>query len=47
MRPAPIQMSYIGFPGTIGTDYIDYRVTDEVCPSIAYSVNQFFLSAGI
>jgi len=32
MRPAPIQVSYMGFPGTTGAEYIDYLVTDEVYP---------------
>jgi protein O-GlcNAc transferase len=32
MQPAPIQVSYMGFPGTTGAEYIDYLVTDEVCP---------------
>lgn len=31
MQPAPIQVSYMGFPGTTGATYIDYLVTDEVC----------------
>ena len=30
MQPAPIQVSYMGFPGTTGATYIDYLVTDEV-----------------
>ena len=30
MRPAPIQVSYMGFPRTTGAHYIDYLVTDEV-----------------
>jgi protein O-GlcNAc transferase len=30
MRPSPIQVSYMGFPGTTGATYIDYLVTDEV-----------------
>ena len=30
MQPAPIQVSYMGFPGTTGANYIDYLVTDEV-----------------
>ena len=30
MQPAPIQVSYMGFPGTTGADYIHYLVTDEV-----------------
>uniref|UniRef100_A0A7C9AKF9 protein O-GlcNAc transferase n=1 Tax=Opuntia streptacantha TaxID=393608 RepID=A0A7C9AKF9_OPUST len=29
MQPAPIQVSYMGFPGTMGASYIDYLVTDE------------------
>ncbi|XP_039125344.1 probable UDP-N-acetylglucosamine--peptide N-acetylglucosaminyltransferase SEC [Dioscorea cayenensis subsp. rotundata] len=29
MQPAPIQVSYMGFPGTTGATYIDYLVTDE------------------
>ncbi|KAJ7549349.1 hypothetical protein O6H91_07G049600 [Diphasiastrum complanatum] len=30
LKPAPIQISYMGFPGTTGADYIDYLVTDEL-----------------
>lgn len=29
-RPAPIQVSYLGFPGTMGTTYIDYIIADPV-----------------
>jgi predicted O-linked N-acetylglucosamine transferase (SPINDLY family) len=29
-RPAPVQVNYLGFPGTLGTDYIDYIVTDRI-----------------
>ncbi|KAE9455807.1 hypothetical protein C3L33_12291, partial [Rhododendron williamsianum] len=29
MQPAPIQVSYMGFPGTTGASYIQYLVTDE------------------
>ncbi len=28
LRPAPIQINCIGFPGTLGADYYDYIVTD-------------------
>jgi protein O-GlcNAc transferase len=28
-RPAPIQVNYLGFPGTIGAKYIDYIVSDR------------------
>ena len=30
MRPAPIQVSYLGFPGSTGADFIDYVITDRV-----------------
>ena len=29
-RPAPIQINYLGYPGTIGADYIDYIIADPV-----------------
>jgi protein O-GlcNAc transferase len=29
-RPAPIQVSYLGYPGTMGADFIDYIVADAV-----------------
>jgi protein O-GlcNAc transferase len=28
-RPAPIQVNYLGFPGTMGADYIDYMIADS------------------
>lgn len=28
MRPAPIQVTYLGFPGTTGADYMDYLIAD-------------------
>lgn len=27
-RPAPIQVNYVGFPGTMGADFIDYIISD-------------------
>lgn len=30
MKPAPIQVNYLGFPGTIGSSYIDYIIADKV-----------------
>jgi predicted O-linked N-acetylglucosamine transferase (SPINDLY family) len=30
LRPAPIQVHYLGYPGTMGTDFIDYLITDHV-----------------
>ncbi len=29
-RPAPVQLSYLGYPNTTGLDTIDYRLTDAV-----------------
>ena len=29
MRPAPVQVSYLGYPATMGADFIDYIVTDR------------------
>jgi protein O-GlcNAc transferase len=29
-RPAPIQVSYLGFPATMGTPFIDYIIADKV-----------------
>ncbi|CAN1176457.1 Probable UDP-N-acetylglucosamine--peptide N-acetylglucosaminyltransferase SEC [Linum perenne] len=37
MRPAPIQVSYMGFPGTTGATYIDYLVTDEFVSPLQYA----------
>jgi predicted O-linked N-acetylglucosamine transferase (SPINDLY family) len=28
-RAAPIQVNYLGYPGTMGTDYIDYIIADK------------------
>jgi protein O-GlcNAc transferase len=28
-RPTPIQASYLGFPGTMGADFIDYIIADK------------------
>lgn len=29
-RPAPIQVNYLGFPGSLGTAHIDYIIADEI-----------------
>ena len=29
-RPAPIQVNYLGFPGSLGADYMDYILADSV-----------------
>ncbi len=30
LRPAPIQVSYLGFPGTTGADFFNYIITDRI-----------------
>jgi predicted O-linked N-acetylglucosamine transferase (SPINDLY family) len=30
LRPAPVQVNFLGFPGTMGADFIDYIVADRV-----------------
>ncbi len=35
-RPAPVQVSYLGFPGTTGSDFIDYIVTDKIVTPLEY-----------
>ena len=30
LRPAPIQVNYLGFPGTSGADCFDYIITDRI-----------------
>lgn len=30
LRPAPVQVGYIGFPGTTGAEFLDYILTDEI-----------------
>lgn len=37
MKPAPVQVSYMGFPGTTGASYIDYLVTDQFVSPMRYS----------
>ena len=29
MRPAPVQVNYLGYPGTMGADFIDYLIADR------------------
>jgi protein O-GlcNAc transferase len=28
-RPAPVQVNYLGYPGTMGVDYVDYLIADH------------------
>jgi predicted O-linked N-acetylglucosamine transferase (SPINDLY family) len=29
-RPAPVQMHYLGFPGTTGSEFVDYFIADSI-----------------
>lgn len=40
MHPAPVQVSYLGFPGTIGGRLFDYTIADRIC--IPENQQQFF-----
>lgn len=39
-RPAPVQVNYLGFPGTLGASYMDYIVADPIV--IPESARKFF-----
>jgi predicted O-linked N-acetylglucosamine transferase (SPINDLY family) len=30
LRPAPLQVSYLGYPGTMGADFMDYSIVDHI-----------------
>jgi predicted O-linked N-acetylglucosamine transferase (SPINDLY family) len=30
LRPAPLQVNYLGYPGTMGADFVDYLVGDRI-----------------
>ena len=36
MRAAPIQVNYLGYPGTMGADYIDYLIADPTVIPASY-----------
>jgi predicted O-linked N-acetylglucosamine transferase (SPINDLY family) len=36
-RPAPLQVSWLGFPGTTGASYIDYLIGDPVVTPLAHA----------
>lgn len=39
-RPAPVQAQYLGYPGTLGADWIDYVLADAVVLPPARAVNR-------
>jgi len=38
-RPAPLQVNWLGFPGTSGADYIDYLIGDAVVTPLAHQAH--------
>ncbi len=36
MRPAPIQINYLGYPGTMGADFMDYIIADQTVIPVAH-----------
>ncbi|MBF0627396.1 MAG: tetratricopeptide repeat protein [Magnetococcales bacterium] len=36
LRPAPLQVAYLGYPGTMGGGFMDYVVADEVVLPVAH-----------
>ena len=43
-KPCPIQISYLGYPGTLGTNFIDYLILDKF---IVNEENRKFFSENI
>ena len=39
LRPAPVQVSYMGYPGTMAADFIDYFIVDRYVVPAAMEVN--------
>jgi protein O-GlcNAc transferase len=38
-RPAPIQVNYVGYPGTMGADFIDYIIGDPFVTPMEHQAN--------
>lgn len=35
-RPAPVQVSYLGYPGTTGAEFVDYFISDHIATPTGY-----------
>jgi len=44
-RPAPLQVNWLGFPGTSGADYIDYLIGDPIVTPLAHAIIYFVIVA--
>lgn len=42
LRAAPVQCSYLGYPGTMGAGYMDYFLSDRVAtpPELAHAFTE-------
>jgi predicted O-linked N-acetylglucosamine transferase (SPINDLY family) len=38
-RPAPVQVAWLGFPGTCGADYIDYIIGDRIVTPLEHAAH--------
>ena len=38
-RPAPVQVAYVGFPGTTGARFIDYMIGDPIVTPLAHAAH--------
>jgi len=57
LRPAPIQVMWLGYPGTSGASYMDYIITDkqtsplelafQYSEKLAYMPNTFFIGTNL
>lgn len=36
MRPAPVQATYLGYPGTLGLSYVDYLIADPITVPVEF-----------
>lgn len=37
LRPAPVQVNYLGYPGTMGADFVDYLIGDAIVTPLEHA----------